>query len=280
MKIKNDIQTRKFFRRAFMIGCVFLFTFFLLTISFAQDIKIIKPPIQKTDQIKLLTPWAYARALNSVVYVGEAINPELAEFRVTSVMVPIGIAQTNKVEMALGYYIFYRPKTAQTNPNKYWTMDGFSTPQAALDFINRQGQYANKPPKEFRIAGVTNAQGNFVQFLVLYAEVPGQTVPNDWRYKSFNTAQEVQNFLNQKSPLGDYVTGDAEVTTAGGKFHVFYRTTKIIPMGQQWKFVKRATPEEVVQFLNTGAAGGHEIETARIGGMKEPLQTFFYVFYK
>jgi hypothetical protein len=278
MKTENNIHPQPFFwRPGSMLGTLFLLSF-LLTFTFGQDIKIRKPPIQQPEnQLKIATRWAYARALNSVVHLGDAMNPELAEFRVTSAIQPITIAQINKVENALAYHVFYRPKIAPSAADKFWTMDSFKTADAALAFINQQGQYAGKPPKKFRVAGVTDVNNQLIEFLVLYAEVPGTTVPTDWRYKSFNTAQEVQAFLNQKSPLGDYVA-ETEVTTGGGKFHLFYRTGKI-PSAQQWQFVKRVKPEEVVQFLNTGA-GGQQTQTARIGAMKESLETFFYIFYK
>lgn len=278
MKYENNIQSQTFLWRISSMLCAFLLISTSLTVSAGQDIKISKPPVRQAEnQLRVITQWSYARALNSVVYLGDALNPELAEFRVTSAIQPITIAQINKVENALAYHVFYRPKVAPTAADKFWTMDSFKTPDAALAFINQQGQYANKPPKQFRVTGVTDVNGQLVEFLVLYAEAPGMTVPTDWRYKSFNSASEVQTFLNQKSPLNDYVT-DVEITTGGGKFHVFYRTAKIA-LAQQWQFVKRAAPEEVVQFLNTGASG-KVIQTARIGALKEPLQTFFYIFYR
>jgi hypothetical protein len=278
MKIKNYVQSQNFLGRFGSMLCVIFFLSSLLSVTFGQDIKIRKPPTaQVENQLKVMTAWSYARALNSVVYLGDALNPELAEFRVTSAIQPITIAQINKVENAIAYHVFYRPKLAPSAADKFWTMDSFITADMALAFINRQGQYAGKPPKQFRVAGVTDVNGQLIEFLVLYAEVPGTTVPADWRYQFFNTAQEMQTFLNQKSAIGDYVS-DVEITTGGGRFHVFYRTSKIAP-AQQWKWLKRVKPEEVVQFLNTGA-NGSKVQTARIGAMKEPLETFFYVFYK
>ena len=277
MKLENTHQSQTILWRVSLVPFTFLLLSTFLTVSLAQDTKIRKPPSQNTaNQMKVAKPWAYARALNSLVHLGDALNPELAEFRVASSIQPITIAQINKVENALAYHVFYRPKIAPTAADKFWTMDSFGTAETALGFINHQGQYAAKPGIEFRVTGVTDQKGQ-LQFVVLYAEMPGTTPVTDWRFKSFNTAQEVQTFLNQNTPTGDFVI-DPEITSAGGKFYVFYHTGKpaLVP---QWKLTKQAAPEDAVKFLNTGA-GGQMINTARIAAVKEPLQTFFYIFYR
>jgi hypothetical protein len=139
------------------------------------------------------------------------------------------------------------------------------------------------PATEFRICGAAT-KNQPMMFFIFYRELTDKASAVDWGWKLSETVEDAHNFLNRQAPYTQTIA-DAEVTTVGSNFYIFYRPLNPTAPSQTplpgWGWVRRESAGSAVDILNSGTSQVNRMMVkARIASLSEPPYLTFYIFYQ
>ena len=256
---------------------VFTALFFTLLMLFLPAIARQQTNSQIAPPKTLITPgWEHVEFdnfLRVLPFINGEGNIKPAEFQV---------AVTGSQTASLIFHVFYRRAETFSLPTP-WKVIRAYTPEEVGDFINAQGSWEGLPATEFRICGAAT-KNQPMMFFIFYREQTDNVSAVDWGWKLSESVEDAHKFLNQQAPYTQAIA-DAEVTTVGSSFYIFYRPLKLTTPSQTplpgWGWVRRESVGSAVDILNSGTSQVKRMMgKARIASLSEPPYSIFYIFYQ